>query len=282
MPDRLEPFDRFDLPARSVRPIWLTIDIPTDAEPGRYRGAVEVRSAAHRATLTLEIDVEPLVLPGPGDWAFRLDLWQSPWAVAEHFRQKPWSPEHKTLLRSHLRPYADAGGAFITTYAVHSPWTDNSYTLEGAMIHWIKATDGSWRFEYAVLDEYVALAMEVGIDEAITVYTPIPWAHRFRYHDEATGDHVYERWAPGSPEFEQAWGAFLDSLEGHLRDMGWFERTYLGINENLLEDTLAAARFIKACSPHGRSPTPATGTRSSTSSWTTTRRSWARSRWRGR
>jgi len=30
--------------------------------------------------------------------------------------------EHKALLRKHLRLYADAGGKYITTYAVHSPW----------------------------------------------------------------------------------------------------------------------------------------------------------------
>jgi hypothetical protein len=249
MPDRLEPLDRFDLPARSVRPVWLAIDIPADAEPGRYSGAVEIRSEAHQATLSLGVDVEPPVLPGAGDWAFRLDLWQNPWVVAEHFRLEPWSEEHKTLLRSHLRPYADAGGTFITTYAVHSPWRDNSHTVEGAMIDWIKKSDGSWTFDYTILDEYVALAMEVGIDDAITVYTPIPWAHRFRYLDEATGNHVYEEWPPESAQFERNWEAFLDDLANHLHDKGWFDKTYLGINENPLENTLATARLIKDHSP---------------------------------
>ncbi len=28
------------------------------------------------------------------------------------------------------------------------------------------------------------LAMETGIDEAITIYTPVPWGNRFRYLDE--------------------------------------------------------------------------------------------------
>ena len=28
MPDRFEAFDRFDLPGKTVRPVWLSLDIP--------------------------------------------------------------------------------------------------------------------------------------------------------------------------------------------------------------------------------------------------------------
>ena len=76
------------------------------------------------------------------------------------------------LLKQHLKHYADAGGTYITTYGVHSPWSDNSYMIEGGMIEWIKKADGTWAFDYKIFDEYVELAMECGIDEAITLYYP--------------------------------------------------------------------------------------------------------------
>ena len=91
-----------------------------------------------------------------------------PWAVAWYNHVEPWSPEHKMLLKQHLKHYADAGGTYITTYGVHSPWSDNSYMIEGGMIEWIKKADGTWAFDYKIFDEYVELAMECGIDEAIT------------------------------------------------------------------------------------------------------------------
>jgi hypothetical protein len=72
---------------------------------------------------------------------------------------------------------------------------------EDGMIEWIKRKNGSWRFDYSIFDQYVQLAMQTGIDKAITVYTPIPWGERFRYLDEATGDYLYERWIPGSDTF---------------------------------------------------------------------------------
>jgi hypothetical protein len=141
--------------------------------------------------------------------------------------------------------YAGAGGKFITTYAVHSPWADNSYTEEEGMIEWIKRKDNSWKFDYSIFDQYVQLAMDAGIDKAITVYTPIPWGERFRYLDEATGQYQYERWLPTSEAFKSNWNVFLTNLKAHLQAKGWLSKTYLGINENAMEQTLAAIKVIK-------------------------------------
>jgi hypothetical protein len=87
--------------------------------------------------------------------------------------------------------------------------------------------------------------MEAGVEEAITIYTPIPWGHRFRYLDEASGNLVYVEWSPKSEEFKQFWNVFLGDLQGHLKKKGWLKKTYLGINENALDVTLAAAKVIK-------------------------------------
>jgi len=249
MPDRLEPLtpfnDRFDLPGRSVRPIWLSVDIPQTTSAGIYQGSIDVRSTTQQTTLNLRISVQDQVLPAPQDWKHRLDLWQNPWVVAEVNHVVPWSAEDLLLLKKHLQLYADAGGKYITTYAVHSPWSDNSYRIEGGMIDWTKQKDGTWKFDYTVFDQYVQLAMSVGIDKAITIYTPVPWGFRFRYMDEKSGNYVYESWAPTSKEFAEHWNIFLTDLKKHLQQKGWFNKTYLGINENAMEETLAAINVIR-------------------------------------
>jgi hypothetical protein len=245
LPDRLEKFDRFDLPGRSLRPIWISFEIPRDAVPGEYSGFVEVLSEKYNTKLPVKIRIQEQMLPPPHDWKYRLDLWQNPWVIAWYYHVEPWSDEHIALLKKHLKLYADAGGTYITTYAVHSPWSDNSYMIEGTMIDWLKRRDGSWAFDYSIFDKYVQTAMEVGIDRAITVYTPLPWGNRFRYMEESTGNYVYEVWAPGSTEFKSFWNIFLNDLKAHLTKRGWMQKTYLGINENELEYTLAAARIIK-------------------------------------
>jgi len=87
--------------------------------------------------------------------------------------------------------------------------------------------------------------MAAGIDEAITIYTPIPWGHRFRYRDEQSGNLVYVEWSPKSDEFKAFWQVFLDDLKAHLQKKGWLKKTFLGINENPLDLTLAAVKVIQ-------------------------------------
>lgn len=245
MPDRFENFDRFELPGKTTRPVWISIDIPAGTAAGVYTGTVEVKSEKYSTTLNLKLNVQNQLLPKPTEWKHRLDLWQNPWVIAWKNNVKPWSEEHKILLKKHLKLYADAGGKFITTYGVHSPWADNSYMIEGSMIEWVKKKDGAWKFDYNIFDEYVQMCMDLGIDKAITIYTPVPWGFRFRYMDEKTGNYVYVSWPPESKEFKSFWNIFLTDLKKHLDQKGWFEKTYLGINENEMEQTLAAIKVIR-------------------------------------
>jgi hypothetical protein len=112
--------------------------------------------------------------------------------------------------------------------------------------------NASWKFDYNIFDQYVQLAMEAGINKAITIYTPVPWGNRFRYLDESTGNYDYQVWPPGSADFKKVWNIFLDNLRTHLQKKGWLEKTYLGINETTLEETLATIRVIKEHSPAWR------------------------------
>jgi hypothetical protein len=245
MPDRFEQFERFDLPGKTTRPVWVSINIPVDAKPGVYKGVIDVLTENSKHPLTFSVRVQNKALPPPSEWKHLLDLWQNPWAVAWYNDVTPWSEEHKVLLKKHLQLYADAGGKYITTYAVHSPWADNSFMIEGGMIEWIKESNNTWKFDYTIFDEYIQLAMSCGIDKAITIYTPIPWGERFRYKSAETGNYVYERWVPDSEIFKTNWNIFLTDLKKHLKEKGWSNITYLGINENAMKQTLAAIKVIR-------------------------------------
>lgn len=208
-------------------------------------GTIEVNDTKQHITLNIKIIVQNQLLPKPHDWHYRLDLWQNPWVIADYYHVQPWSKEHIALLKKHLQLYANAGGTYITTYGVHSPWGDNEYAIEGGMIDWIKRDNGSWKFDYTTFDKYIELAMSLGIDKAITVYTPLPYNNRFRYKDEKTGNYVYEPWPPASDTFKIAWNAFLNNLKSHLEKKGWLNKTYIGLNESELSQTLAAIKVIK-------------------------------------
>ncbi len=247
VPDLLDSAERFDLPGSTVRPVWITIDVPRDTGPGVYKGTVRLRAAnGFDQALALQLEVQGGTVPPPADWAFRVDFWQNPWAVAQQHRVVPWSEPHLAVLRDHLRALADMGQTYVSAYISHSPWKDDTYVPDGTMVEWIRHPDGSFAFDYRVLDTYVELAMSCGIDDAISCFTMLPWNGRIRYLDKASGEYVWATWATDSPEYANFWKAFLADLRKHLTERGWFRKTYLEVNERSLEDTLRAIKIARS------------------------------------
>jgi len=75
---------------------------------------------------------------------------------------------------------------------------------------------------------------------------------------------VFEEWSPESAAFKSVWKVFSRMISrAILEKRGWFDRTYLGINENPLNFTMAAAKVIQgAFAQVENHVTPETGIRS--------------------
>jgi len=249
-PDVLDTTARLTLKSCTTRPVWLSIDVPAETAPDQYQGELTA-SASGGAAVKFQIAVEvlPLVLPPASQWSFRLDLWQDPWSVAWYHGVEPWSEAHWKVLEPHLRLLADAGQKFITTYITFDPWGESTYIDNGTMVEWIRRRDGSFRYDYTVFDRYVEFAQKCGITEAITCYTLIPWGHRVRYMDEASGDYVWVACAPGTPEYKALWTPMIKDFVAHLTQRGWREKTYIGINENPWKDGRECIDLLRQIAP---------------------------------
>ena len=98
------------VPARTVQPIWVQCWIPQSATPGTYEGALLIKDGSRLLQqLNLEILVSSRELPAPSEWAYHLDLWQSPFAVARYYQVPLWSQEHLDVMRPLMKMLADAG-----------------------------------------------------------------------------------------------------------------------------------------------------------------------------
>jgi len=64
-----------------------------------------------------------------------------------------------------------------------------------------------------------------------------------------TGNYVWANWPLGSAEHTSFWKAALADLRTHLEQRGWFQKTYLEVNERSLEDTLRSVRLARSDSP---------------------------------
>lgn len=252
-PDILDTTNRLDLAPCTARPVWVSLNIPREAEPGTYKGRVIVTGAgAESLSFELQVRVLPLLLPAPRDWAFHLDLWQNPYAVARYHHVAPWSEEHRHLLEPHLRMLAEAGQKCLTTTIVHRPWGTQTFDPYDSMVEWSRSADGSWRYDFAIFDRYVAFGARCGLDRQITCYSMVPWSNSVRYLDEKTGEYRQVVAVPGRPEYEQAWQPFLRAFRQHLRERGWLNRTAIGMDERPVEVMKPVIALIRREAPELR------------------------------
>jgi len=183
------------LPARTVQPVWVQCWIPQSATPGTYQGELLINDGSRLLQrLNLEITVSSRELPQPSEWAYHLDLWQSPYAVARYYQVPLWSQEHFDAMRPLMKMLADAGQKIITATLTHKPWNGQTEDYFDTMVTWMKRADGTWAFDYTIFDRWVEFMMSVGIDKQINCYSMVPWELSFQYYDQATNSLQLE-WA---------------------------------------------------------------------------------------
>ena len=232
VPDMLDSLDCFDLAAKTVRPVWITVDIPRTARPGKYTGNIRLYAQGQkRQDFELEIEVSDQTLPPPADWQFHLDQWQHPSAVARVNRLKPWSDEHFGKMKPVMQLLANAGQKVITATINKDPWNHQCFDAYEDMIVWTRHTDGIWTYDYSVFDRWVRFMMDLGVKKMINCYSMAPWNDELHYKDAGSGETVTIVAKPGSKEFEQMWGSFLPDFVKHLKTKGWLEITNIAMDE---------------------------------------------------
>lgn len=227
-----------------VQPVWLTIDIPKNSSTGQYKGKIII-NADRKYELSLEINVIDHVLPAPEEWAFDLDLWQSPAAIARIHHVPLWSGEHFNLMRPYFNTLAKAGQKNITTSIINEPWGHQTFDDCPSLIKWIKKKNGNWEYDYSLFDKYVEFVMSCGINKRINCYTMIPWSESFLYHDEMLGRDTTIILKTKSEGYKEFWKTMLIDFTQHLKDRNWFNITSISVDERPLEDMKVAINILK-------------------------------------
>ena len=236
--------------ARTTQGYWVRVWIPQEAAAGLYTSELTVKNGSRvLGSLKLEVEVQRRTLPAPSHWAFHLDLWQNPFAVARYHRVPLWSRAHFDLLEKELQSYADAGGKVITTSIMHHPWGGQTYDPFESMITWMKRVDGTWYFDYTIFDKWVELMMKVGVTQEIGCYSMIPWKLSFQYFDQATHSLKEMKMKPEDPAYADFWLTMLKDFARHLKAKGWFDITHIAMDERPKKDMDRAFAIIHEADP---------------------------------
>ena len=252
VPDVIDLENAMTLPAYTTRPVWLTLEVPRDAEPGLYTLTLDVlegTTETSMAQLTLHINIQDKTLPLPSEQAFHLDFWQQPYSVSRYENVGRWGNRHFELLRPYMELLARAGQSVVSAILFYEPWGNQSYDKFDPMVKTTKRSDGTWSYDYSIFDRWVELMAECGIDKQINCFTMVPWNMTFRYYDEAKGKDVDLKATTTSAEYKELWTSFLVSFAEHLREKGWFEKTMIAMDERGLDDMLEAYNVAQEAVP---------------------------------
>lgn len=248
--DVLDLKESMNIPAGRKQPVWMTVNVPSNAKPGKYRGKLTVSSSnAKSRSLPVELIVSDHILPPDSDWTFHLDLWQNPYSVARYENVPLWSDAHFEAMRPVMKMLADAGQKSVTTTIMNRPWNGQTEDAFGSMVTKIRRIDGTWLYDYTIFDRWVEFMFSLVIDKQINCYSMIPWALQFDYIDQATSSPATFQAAPGSEEYNEYWGAFIADFARHLKAKGWFEKTMIAMDERPLESMQAVLGLIRKVEP---------------------------------
>lgn len=247
--DQIDPqFKSFNIAAKNTQPLWISVKVPFKAKPGVYHGKITIK-ADKTYKLKVMLTVLKKTLPTPNKWKYDLDLWQHPAAIARVHNVPLWSKEHYKLMRPYYTMLANAGQKSITASIVDEPWGHQTYDDYPSLIKWTKKTDGTWKYDYDLFDDYIRFVMSCGITSRINCYSMVPWKINFTYFDETTGKTEVFTKAIGTPEYNEFWRTMLLDFTKHLKSRKWFDQTYIAMDERAMKDMMAVIKLLKEVDP---------------------------------
>lgn len=215
IPDVLYEVEYVPVCQDRTRSIWLTFDIPLNAEPGEYTGEVKVFANDETITVPVTVHVHNTAVPAKSslkttNWVY-LDS-MSRWNGCELFDERFWelaklyaenmashrqnmimTPLYKFYTQAHLIDFSADGDKLTFDFSKFDRWVDifldAGFTyIEGSHLGWI---DGNV-FCYVIKE----------------------------------GKAVQENHLASSPEAEHFLSQFLPALQEHLEQKGWLDIYY--------------------------------------------------------
>lgn len=231
-----------DLESGQLKSAWISLTVPENTTPGMYQGTFYVFAdeLTEPLTLTLNFEVLNAVVPDVKESMTQIEIWQHPYTSARYYDVIPFSDDHRAYLMPQLKEYAAMGGRGVIANIVEEAWNHQSYDGDPSMVKWTKKSDGTFSFDYTDFDRWIGLALEVGIlDPAnqlgqIKAYSIAPWENIVTYTDETSGSVIRSALTAGSEEWTAAWTAFLEDFMRHTSEKGWFDMTYIAMDEREL------------------------------------------------
>jgi len=136
----------------AVLPVWLTVRVPRDAASGTYEGHVTVEVAGQKAgEVPLSVKVCGWTMPDPEGFRTWIDMIQSPDTLAVEYGVPLWSERHWDLIARSMDLLRGVGNKVLYVPLI----ARCNHGNEETMVRWVDRGDGTYGWEFSILDRYL-------------------------------------------------------------------------------------------------------------------------------
>lgn len=247
-------------PPYAVQPVWVTVRVPADAQPGEYKGTLTIKAQDDKPVKTgIRLKVIDLLMPDAKDFTTYMGLVQSPDSLAMKYNVEMWSEEHWKLVEKSLELTGRLGGKILYIPLLARTHFGNAHS----MVRWIPEGDGSYSHDFSIVKKYVDLVVKhQGKLQVVCLYCWEPvevWSNydptfygdgkiRFSVMDPATGKlEVKEGPEWGTPESRKFWKPAIKGVRKILKKRDLADCMMIGLcadyspSEKAVSDLEAAA-----------------------------------------
>jgi len=210
-PDALPPLDKpLDVAADENQPLWVLVHVPADAQPGDYRGQIELKAEGFAATVPVQLHVWDFTLPARNhlDTAFGLNP-----ETAFQYHQVKTAEDKRKLLDLYFQNFAEHR---ISPY--------DPTPLDPIRVKFQPEADPPRaELDFAAFDE----AMTRAIDQYhfTNIRLPIHGMGGGTFHERY--EPQIGRFGEATPQYQATFSSYVKQLESHLRAKGWLEMAYV-------------------------------------------------------
>jgi hypothetical protein len=266
------PVKRKGIVGGAVTPIWITVRVPKEAAPGSYGGKVTVSAEGLAAvTVPMNVVVSAWTLPDPKDFRIINFGQESPDSLARYYDVPMWSDRHFELIGRSMALMAELN----SRQAIAELCTD-FYGLAGnqdTMVRWIKQADGSFKYDFSVLDKYLdAAAKHMGKPALLRLtcwgellpgwggapadpdecWKKVACGKKVSVLDPASGKQEFmDQPTPGTEASLQFWKPVLDEIRKKVEARGWWDVTAMGHNSYSAPAHPTVVGIVKKIWPDG-------------------------------
>ncbi|MCG3179135.1 MAG: hypothetical protein BIFFINMI_01466 [Phycisphaerae bacterium] len=216
--------------------VWVIVRVPADAAAGDYAGTLAMSvGGAKVADVPVKLHVADWILPAPRDWHTFTGVYQSPTDISYTYDEPMWSERHWKLEERSLSLVGELGSQMVQIPVVDMTRLGN----EDGWLTWVKKDDGSYDYDWTVIDRYLGLVKKhLGAPRFVVlhVYHPSGWGgdktqqeNTVTVLDPKTGQKSHVQVPEfGGDEGRKFWTPVMVGLREHLAKVGMGDSLVMG------------------------------------------------------